>query len=169
MFQPALCHKLHAHTDAEKGALAGAHEVLQRLDHARQAVQAGQQPFAGTDRRVTHKSDDDPRHTALGRLLRKTSLDEIPQFWNVALGQMSLVGPRPELVEVVARYQPWQHRRHEVKPGLTGPWQISQRGDVPMHEATDVDVAYVDDLSFRTDVMILLRTIPALLMRRSGR
>ena len=81
----------------------------------------GQQSFAGPDRRVTHKSPDDPRHTRLGRFLRRTSLDEVPQFWNVALGHMSLVGPRPELVDIVGDYEPWQHRRHEVKPGVTGP------------------------------------------------
>src|SRR5207253_1548410 len=67
-----------------------------------------------------HKCPHDPRHTRMGRLLRKLSLDEIPQLLNVLRGEMSLVGPRPELPEIVARYEPWQHERHEVKPGLTG-------------------------------------------------
>lgn len=126
---------------------------------------SGATEWLGEERRLTHKSPNDPRHTPLGRFLRKWSLDEIPQFWNVALGQMSLVGPRPELLEVVANYEPWQHRRHEVKPGITGLWQISQRGDVPMHQATDLDLAYIDRLSFWTDLNILLGTVPALAKR----
>jgi len=110
------------------------------------------------DRRVTHKSDADPRHTSLGRWLRRWSLDEIPQFWNMAKGDMSLVGPRPELPSVTANYEPWQHRRHTVRPGLTGLWQISARGVVPMHEATELDIAYVENVSFRSDLKIILAT-----------
>jgi lipopolysaccharide/colanic/teichoic acid biosynthesis glycosyltransferase len=111
---------------------------------------------------------DDPRHTELGRFLRKWSLDEIPQFWNLALGHMSLIGPRPELPSIVERYEPWQHRRHEVKPGLTGLWQVSARGDVPMHEATHIDVAYVDDVSLVRDVKIVARTPKAMLGSNKG-
>ena len=107
------------------------------------------------DRRTNHKSTDDPRHTDLGRFLRKWSLDEIPQLWNVALGDMSLIGPRPELPSIVAKYEPWQHRRHEVKPGLTGLWQVTARGDAPMHEATDIDVDYVENVRFVDDTKIL--------------
>ncbi|MCP4965274.1 MAG: sugar transferase [bacterium] len=124
--------------------------------------------FDGTDRRINHKSPDDPRHVPLGRTLRKWSLDEIPQFWNVALGQMSLVGPRPELPHIVARYEDWQHRRHDVKPGVTGLWQVSERGDIPMHLATDIDVEYVDSLSFRKDLRVLLLTVPAALGSQKG-
>lgn len=120
------------------------------------------------ERRVNHKSEADPRHTDLGRFLRKWSLDEVPQFWNVALGDMSLVGPRPELSEIVARYEPWQHRRHEVKPGLTGLWQVSARGDAPMHEVTDIDIEYVDRVSFLSDLKILIRTPGAALGSRKG-
>ena len=125
-------------------------------------------PFDGTDRRVNHKSPDDPRHTKVGRFLRKWSLDEIPQFWNVAMGQMSLVGPRPELPNIVAKYEPWQHRRHEVKPGLTGLWQVSERGNVPMHEATHIDVEYVDNVSLAQDVRIILKTPAAMLGSNKG-
>jgi lipopolysaccharide/colanic/teichoic acid biosynthesis glycosyltransferase len=121
----------------------------------------------GIDRRYTHKSDMDPRHTALGRWLRRTSLDELPQLWNVLRGDMSLVGPRPELVEVVSRYEPWQHARHAVRPGVTGLWQVSARGARPMHELTHIDLDYVRTLSFRRDLAILLRT-PFALLRRSG-
>ncbi|MGI9586152.1 MAG: sugar transferase [Acidimicrobiia bacterium] len=120
------------------------------------------------ERRANHKSSDDPRHTDVGRFLRKWSLDEIPQFWNVAAGDMSLVGPRPELVSIVDRYEPWQHRRHEVKPGLTGLWQVSARGSGPMHEATDIDVAYVDDVTFVNDIKILLQTPAAALGTQQG-
>ncbi len=121
----------------------------------------------GEDRRRTHKTDHDPRHTGVGRFLRRTSLDELPQLWNVVRGDMSLVGPRPELVEVAARYAPWQHGRHVVRPGITGLWQITARGDTPMHEATHIDLEYVAALSWRTDLSILLRT-PLAVLRRSG-
>jgi lipopolysaccharide/colanic/teichoic acid biosynthesis glycosyltransferase len=117
------------------------------------------------DRRVTHKSEEDPRHTDLGRRLRKWSLDELPQLWNVVRGEMSLVGPRPELVEIVDRYEPWQHQRHLVRPGLTGLWQISRRGEGLMHLYTDIDLEYVATVSLRTDLRILMRTIPAALSR----
>jgi lipopolysaccharide/colanic/teichoic acid biosynthesis glycosyltransferase len=103
--------------------------------------------FVGTDRRVSHKSDDDPRLTPVGRFIRKWSLDELPQLWNVVFGQMSLVGPRPELLQVVEHYEPWQHARHQVKPGVTGLWQVSARGEVPMHEATHIDLEYVASIS----------------------
>jgi len=117
------------------------------------------------DRRQTHKSEADPRHTRLGRRLRKWSLDELPQLWNVVCGEMSLVGPRPELVEIVEHYEPWQHQRHLVKPGLTGLWQISRRGEGLMHLYTDVDLEYVATVGLRTDLRILFRTIPAALGR----
>ncbi|MBT8201307.1 MAG: sugar transferase, partial [Acidimicrobiia bacterium] len=103
----------------------------------------------------------DPRRTTLGVFLRKWSLDELPQLWNVVLGDMSLVGPRPEMVQIVEQYEPWQHQRHVVKPGITGLWQVSARGDLPMHEATDIDIDYVDSISFAKDLEILFKTIPA--------
>ena len=114
------------------------------------------------ERRVCHKRVDDPRHTRCGRVLRRTSLDELPQLVNVLAGHMSIVGPRPELVEIVDHYQPWQHFRHAVKPGLTGLWQVSRRGNGLMHENTDIDLEYLRRISFRTDVEIMLRTPPAL-------
>ena len=112
-------------------------------------------------------SEDDPRVTPVGRWLRPWGIDELPQLWNVVTGTMSLVGPRPELVEVVARYEPWQHRRHDVRPGLTGLWQVDGRGGrMLMHEVTEIDLEYVDSVSLRTDLHILLRTIPAVLGRK---
>ena len=124
------------------------------------------EPIAFPDRRCTHKSGADPRHTTVGRFLRRWSLDELPQLFNVAMGQMSLVGPRPELPSVVAGYQPWQHERHEVKPGLTGLWQVRARGQGPMELRMDLDVEYVRTVCFTLDARILLITAMALLTKR---
>lgn len=121
----------------------------------------------GADRRRVHKTHTDPRITDFGRFLRKWSLDETPQFFNVILGQMSLVGPRPELVEIVeTKYEGWQHARHTVKPGVTGLWQISEQRQELMYQATEVDLRYIDRLSLREDVRILALTIPAALGKR---
>jgi lipopolysaccharide/colanic/teichoic acid biosynthesis glycosyltransferase len=138
---------------------------LRTLRHDRRLRQSD---YTGPDRRLNHKSQDDPRHTSLGRFLRKWSVDEIPQLWNVALGHMSLIGPRPELPDLVAKYEPWQHVRHDIRPGMTGLWQVTARGDIPMHEATDLDIAYVRNLSFGSDLKILLLTLPAMLGMRKG-
>ncbi|MEZ5261369.1 MAG: sugar transferase [Acidimicrobiales bacterium] len=121
-----------------------------------------QVPFEGPERRQSHKRDDDPRHTPVGRLLRKYSIDELPQFWNVLRGDMSLVGPRPELVSVVDRYDLWDHPRHRVKPGLTGPWQVSTYRSVPLHENMHLDIDYVREQSLRGDVAVLRATVVAL-------
>jgi lipopolysaccharide/colanic/teichoic acid biosynthesis glycosyltransferase len=116
--------------------------------------------FDGLDRRNTHKSDADPRHTRLGRFLRKTTLDELPQLVHVVRGEMSLVGPRPELRSVVEnKYEPWQDQRHVVKPGLTGLWQVTGRKDNRlMYEDTDIDLQYIENMSFSQDLRILLAT-----------
>lgn len=122
------------------------------------------------DRRLTHKHPCDPRLVPVGRFLRRWSLDELPQLYNVLRGEMTLVGPRPELPRIVARYEQWQHARHLVKPGITGLWQITHRGigGRQMHECTDVDLLYVRDLSFRLDLRLLLLTVPAALGLRRG-
>jgi lipopolysaccharide/colanic/teichoic acid biosynthesis glycosyltransferase len=118
------------------------------------------------ERRVCHKRVDDPRHTPVGSLLRRWRLDELPQLINVLAGDMSLVGPRPELVEVVAGYEPWQHRRHAVKPGITGAWQVSTfPGLGLMHEHTDMDLEYIRNVGLRTDAAILFRTVGCILSR----
>lgn len=120
------------------------------------------------DRRVTHKTLDDPRHTRTGLLLRKLSLDELPQLCNVVMGDMSLVGPRPELAHLTKRFEPWQHARHLVRPGITGLWQTTERGDgLLLHECIDLDLRYIAELSARTDLAILLRT-PIALLRNKG-
>lgn len=129
----------------------------------------GPSSFGGPDRRVRHKSPDDPRLDPVGRFVRAASLDELPQLVNVLRGDMSVVGPRPEMVEIVeGKYEPWQHQRHAVKPGLTGLWQVTARADTDtlMHEVTDIDLLYTQQVSFRADALILLRTIPALVKQR---
>jgi lipopolysaccharide/colanic/teichoic acid biosynthesis glycosyltransferase len=127
-----------------------------------------QAPFSGPDRRVTHKSADDPRLKPVGRFLRKWSLDELPQVVNVLRGEMSLVGPRPELVELVTSYEKWQHRRHAVKPGITGLWQVSERGDKVLHECTEIDLEYIEEISLWFDLKLLLLTPLAALGLRPG-
>jgi lipopolysaccharide/colanic/teichoic acid biosynthesis glycosyltransferase len=122
--------------------------------------------FGGTERRVIHKSVNDPRVTLVGKALRATRFDELPQFLNVVKGDMSMVGPRPELPEIVNRYEPWQHDRHLVKPGVTGPWQISnQNGDL-MYEHTEIDLDYLEQISFIHDFGVLIRTPMAMVSRR---
>lgn len=114
-----------------------------------------------------HKIANDPRITRSGKFLRRTSLDELPQLWNVVRGQMSLVGPRPELPEIVSRYAPRQHQRHVVRPGITGWWQVSGRSTLPMHEHTDLDLYYVGHASAHLDWQIALKTI-GVVFRRHG-
>ncbi|MFN3257616.1 MAG: sugar transferase [Ilumatobacter sp.] len=120
------------------------------------------------DRRETHKTVHDPRHTAVGRVLRRYSLDELPQLINVVRGEMSIVGPRPELEHVVASYRPGLEQRHLVRPGLTGLWQISARGEGPMHENGRWDLDYVEQVSWRTDLKILVKTPAAMLGDNAG-
>ena len=116
------------------------------------------------DRRRTHKHPADPRHTKVGRVLRKTSLDELPQLLNVLRGEMSLVGPRPELSEVVDRYGLRSHPRHMLTPGITGPWQITVRNEgVLLHECFDHDLGYLTSVSMLEDLRILRRTASVLL------
>ena len=109
------------------------------------------------------KLKSDPRVTPLGRLLRRFSLDEIPQFWNVLRGDMSLVGPRPPIPEEVAQYQRWQRRRLAMKPGLTCLWQVSGRNNLDFERWMQLDLEYIDSWSPMLDLKILLKTIPAVL------
>ncbi|HVE94757.1 MAG TPA: sugar transferase [Acidimicrobiales bacterium] len=115
------------------------------------------------------KIEGDPRVTRVGRFLRRTSLDELPQLLNVLAGDMSLVGPRPPLPEEVAAFPDWFRHRFEVPPGMTGLWQVSGRFLLPFHEATRLDVFYVDHWSFALDLKILLRTPWVVLLGRGAR
>ncbi len=107
---------------------------------------------------ILHKRRDDPRVTRVGRILRRTSIDELPQVFNVLNGEMSLVGPRPEMPELVERYDLWQRRRFTVPQGITGWWQVNGRSDKPMHLHTDEDLYYVQNYSLWLDLQILART-----------
>jgi len=109
------------------------------------------------------KIKDDPRRTRVGRFLRRTSLDELPQILNVLRGDMSLVGPRPALASEVAQYQDWHRKRLEVLPGLTGLWQVSGRSDLSFDEMVMLDIYYGENWSLGTDLRILLRTVPQVL------
>ena len=116
----------------------------------------------------TFKLHDDPRVTRVGRLLRKTSLDELPQLFHVLVGDMSLVGPRPPFPEEVVHYEAWMRRRLEVRPGLTCLWQIRGRSDLPFDEWMRLDVEYVERYSLGLDLKILVLTIPAVLSGRGA-
>jgi exopolysaccharide biosynthesis polyprenyl glycosylphosphotransferase len=112
---------------------------------------------------IVHKVEDDPRVTRVGKLLRKTSLDELPQLLNVIKGEMSLVGPRPEQPFLTQCYDHWQWQRLSVPPGVTGWWQISGRSDLPMHLNTQYDMYYVRNYSVLLDLKILFKTVGAVL------
>ncbi len=109
------------------------------------------------------KVSNDPRVTRLGRFLRRYSLDEIPQFWNVLKGEMSLVGPRPHPMEECRKYEPWHFRRLQVTPGLTGLWQITARCDPSFHRNMQLDLEYIEHWSLLLDLRILLRTAAVVL------
>jgi len=113
-------------------------------------------------------SPDDPRTTRVGRFLRRTSLDELPQFFNVLRGEMSLVGPRPEMPFIVSQYEEWQKKRFNVKPGITGLWQVIGRKELPLHENLEYDFYYIRNRSFFMDLAILLKTLPAVFRRRGA-
>ncbi len=116
------------------------------------------------DGKILHKHRDDPRVTRVGRWLRRTSLDELPQLWNVLKGEMSLVGPRPELPWLVDLYEPWQRKRFAVPQGITGWWQVNGRSDRPMHLHTEDDLYYIQNYSFWLDLKILWMTFKKVLM-----
>ena len=117
---------------------------------------------------VLFKMADDPRVTRPGRLIRRLSIDELPQLWNVLRGQMSLVGPRPPLPHEAARYGSDMSRRLRVRPGMTGLWQVSGRSDLSWDETVRLDLYYVDNWSMVQDLNILARTVSAVLSSRGA-
>jgi exopolysaccharide biosynthesis polyprenyl glycosylphosphotransferase len=114
------------------------------------------------------KMKSDPRRTPIGRLIRRTSLDEVPQLLNILKGEMSLVGPRPPLPSEVAQYEEWQKVRLAIKPGLTGLWQIRGRSNISFEEGVLMDIYYIENWSLRLYIQTLLRTIPAVLFSRGA-
>jgi lipopolysaccharide/colanic/teichoic acid biosynthesis glycosyltransferase len=110
----------------------------------------------------------DPRVTPVGRILRRYSLDELPQLINVAKGEMSLVGPRPLIPEEDQHVADWARHRLDIKPGITGPWQVLGRSDIPFQDMLQLDYMYVGRWSLYEDLKIILRTIPAVLLERGA-
>ncbi len=139
-----------------RSMVVGADEQLDRVIHYTE------------DGKLLFKRRDDPRVTRVGRVLRRFSLDELPQLWNVLKGDMSLVGPRPELPWIVEQYEPWQHQRFAVPQGITGWWQVNGRSDKPMHLHTEEDLYYIRNYSFWLDVRILWATVGAVLKGRGA-
>ena len=115
------------------------------------------------------KSSRDPRVTTIGKIIRRFSIDELPQVFNVLHGDMSLVGPRPPLPEEVARYERWQRRRLSMKPGMTCLWQISGRNEVSFEDWMKLDLTYIDNWSLLLDLKILLKTVPVVLLGRGAK
>lgn len=117
---------------------------------------------------VTFKMKRDPRVTWIGRIIRKLSIDELPQLWCVLVGDMSLVGPRPPLPREVAMYRLSDRRRLDVIPGLTCIWQVSGRGDIPFPQQVKLDVEYIESQSVWLDLKLLMKTIPAVVLGRGA-
>jgi exopolysaccharide biosynthesis polyprenyl glycosylphosphotransferase len=120
------------------------------------------------DGQILHKHRTDPRVTRVGRVMRRASIDELPQFLNVIKGEMSLVGPRPELPFLVERYEPWQRKRFAIPPGITGWWQIRGRSERPMHLNVQDDLYYIQNHSLLLDLQILFKTIGVVLRGRGA-
>jgi lipopolysaccharide/colanic/teichoic acid biosynthesis glycosyltransferase len=129
---------------------------------------AGEHDAGDEGKKLFYKIERDPRVTRVGHLLRKSSLDELPQLWNVLVGEMSLVGPRPPLAYEVAKYPAHWFGRFAVKPGLTGLWQVNGRSELTLEEMIRLDISYAERRSFWLNVTILFRTIPAVLWARGA-
>ncbi|MBS1902913.1 MAG: sugar transferase [Bacteroidetes bacterium] len=133
-----------------------------RIDVTRESMRVDL--YAPSVAQILEKSTHDSRVTPVGYILRRTSLDELPQLFNVVLGDMSLVGPRPVVARMLAAADPRVAQRHSVPPGLTGYWQINARSEnTSIESMLPYDLRYIEEMSIRTDVKILLRTIPVVL------
>ena len=130
-------------------------------------VIASLRPLSGVDGPV-FKLKEDPRVTGTGRFLRRSSFDELPQLINVLTGDMSIVGPRPNLPSEVSQYLPWQRRRLDITPGITCYWQITGRSHIGFQEWMRLDLEYIRNRSLVTDMKIILKTIPAVIARKGA-
>jgi lipopolysaccharide/colanic/teichoic acid biosynthesis glycosyltransferase len=137
--------------------IVGAEDMLPEIRH-----------LNGHTDSITFKMEDDMRVTPLGRHLRRWSLDELPQFWSVLMGDMSLVGPRPALMDEVAKYSDLERKRLEVQPGLTCLWQVSGRSELPFCKQLELDLEYIRTRSLSLDIQIILKTVPAVLSTRGA-
>ena len=162
--RPVLFRQPRAGLEGRPFSIAKFRTMRLGADAEREALRVRNEIQGGASFKLT----DDPRVTPLGRALRRWSLDELPQFWNVLVGDMSLVGPRPHPFDDVAGYADWHHRRLEMKPGITGLWQISARSNPDFDEWVRLDLEYIDTWSLGADVQIMLKTLPAL-VRAEGR
>ncbi len=138
---------------------------MNSINTASQTVLENQQTVSGG---VRFKMKDDPRITTVGKIIRRLSIDELPQLLNVLIGDMSLVGPRPALPKEVAAYTYWHRLRLEAKPGITCSWQVSGRSNIPFEQQVELDVEYIRNVSFGLDCLLLLKTIPAVLTMRGA-
>jgi exopolysaccharide biosynthesis polyprenyl glycosylphosphotransferase len=143
-------------------------QVLKFRTMIQDADERKQELLADNEAAPLFKIADDPRTTQLGRVLRRRSLDELPQLFNVLRGDMSLVGPRPLVVDEDRLFSGWQRRRYHVAPGITGPWQILGSSRVPVTDMVTLDYLYCTNWSLWLDAKILVRTVPYVLSRRSG-
>jgi exopolysaccharide biosynthesis polyprenyl glycosylphosphotransferase len=150
----------------EKGELFQMYKFRSMVDSAEDHI--GELIEPAPDGRIVYKHADDPRITRIGHFLRTFSLDELPQFFNVLKGDMSLVGPRPEMPWVLDIYEDWQFQRLTVPQGITGWWQINGRADKLMHEHTEEDLFYIKNYSLLLDLQILWRTPGAVVNRRGA-
>src|SRR5947209_9743005 len=129
---------------------------------------SGQKLLDSTTSDLSYKQVDDPRVTRVGRFLRKTSIDELPQFFNVLKGEMALVGPRPPLPYEVENYNLYHEMRLSGKPGLTGPWQVYGRSQVSFETMVEMDIAYLQRQTLREDLKLIALTVPVMIERRGG-
>jgi lipopolysaccharide/colanic/teichoic acid biosynthesis glycosyltransferase len=137
-------------------------EYLQKM------IQNGEHSEVDADGKPVYKIVNDPRITRLGRFIRKTSIDELPQFINVLRGDMSLVGPRPPIQYEVDAYKDWHMKRLYIRPGITGLWQVSGRSDLSFDDLVRLDFYYIETWSIWLDLTILARTIPVVFSRRGA-
>lgn len=162
--RPVLFRQLRAGKDGRPFRIFKFRTMHREADALRASLRASNELSGQAAFKMTH----DPRVTRIGRWLRRTSLDEVPQLWNVLMGDMSLVGPRPHPYDDLAGYQPWHVRRLAVKPGLTGLWQVELRGDPDFDECVRKDLEYIERWSLALDLSLIVRTVPAVL-RGTGR
>ncbi len=161
---PALFRQIRIGHDAKPFILWKFRSMYTDAEQRRSALVAQHDSPGG----IRFKMKQDPRITWMGRVIRRSSVDELPQLWNVLTGSMSLVGPRPPLPQEVQRYTQTERRRLSTVPGITCIWQVSGRADIPFHKQVLLDVRYIDSQSLWLDLLILFKTVPAVVFGRGA-